>query len=405
MPILTRFSGRVLPANQRAVDVARQEIQRLIPAHAQRTHNAMAVGGYESIIYLRKTSGIHCACKRKSKEVHSRLDTEGNLSPGLIESLISGDQSGPAAYGTKYRDRDTYFDVDQAVEDLVDPFDRLGKSTPPDLNRMTTDSQDPNSGTLLDDDGLEELITGPVLDYGGTGLTDNSCPICFGTGFVGGYDPLSGYRSVLSYQHPNCISTGTIDLNAYVPTIVCDSITFEVLLPPAIAVDAFQAYSGRTKLTPRILVDSTVIISPKDLIGFCDGKVHTLELEWDTIVDFTHMELQLQTSESIPVDFPKVTRQSLQTVIDNYGDMSIQVTPFVPLLRPGDIVSESTLGRNFMVKNVSPHLDIRAHALGWEADIRVIQPQELTWLLPRRNKTTSTEYRTVPPILPNKTSP
>jgi hypothetical protein len=270
---------------------------------------------------------------------------------------------------------------------------------------MTVDSQDPNSGTLLEDDGLEELITGPVLDYGGTGLTDNSCPICFGTGFVGGYDPLSGYRSVLSYQHPNCQSNGVIDLNAYTPTITCDSITFEVLLPPALSVDAFQAYNGRDRLNPRITIDSAVIVSAKDLLGFCDGKVHTIDLSWDELVDFTHLELQLQTANSIPVDFPKATRQSLQTVIDNYGDMSIQVTPFVPLLRPGDIVSETTLGRNFLVKNVSPHMDIRAHALGWEADIRVIQPQELTWLLPRRGKTPNTEYRSVQPLLPNPTSP
>lgn len=405
MPILTRFSGRVLPANQRAVDVARQEIQRLIPAHAQRTHNALAVGGYESIIYLRKTTGQHCACKRKSKEVHSRLDQDGNLSPGLIETLITGDQSGPVAYGTSYRNRDTYFDVDQSVEDLVDPFNRSGKSAIPDANRMTVDSQDNNSGTLLEDDGLEELVTGPVLDYGGTGLTDNSCPICFGTGFVGGYDLLSGYRSVLSYQHPSCSSSGVIDLNAFVPTITCDQITFTVLLPPAVAVDAFKVYSVREIMRPTITVDGNAVLGPKQLLPYCDGTEHTIELKWDSLVNFTHLEIQLQTADSIPIDFPKTTRQSLQTVIDNYGDMQIQVSPFVPLLRPGDVVAESTLGRNFMVKNVSPHIDIRAHALGWEADIRVIQPQELTWLLPRRAKSPNTEYRSVQPMLPNPTSP
>lgn len=405
MPILTRFSGRVLPANTRAVDVAKQEIQRLIPAHAQRTHNAMAVAGYESILYLRKTSGIHCACKRKSKEVFSRMDQDGNLSPGLIESIISGDQSGPVPYGTKYRDSSTYFEVNQATDDLVDPFNRTGKGTPPDLNRMTSDSQDPNSGTLLDDDGLEELITGPVLDYGGVGLTDTSCPICFGTGFVGGFSPLSAHRIVLSYQDPSCDSTGVIDLNAFVPTITCDYISFEVVLPPAIGVDALNVYNGREVLQVPIHIDDAVVTSNRHLLQYCDGKLHTITLQWPQLTNFTHLEIQLQQSPSIPIDFPKVTRQSIQTMIENMGDMQIQVSPQIPLVRPGDIVAESTFGKNFLIKNVTPHNDIRAQVLGWEADVRVIQPQELTWMLPRRNKSQVTEYRNPATLLPNPTSP
>ena len=389
MPIVNSYKGSVLPSNSRAVDVAKQEIQRLIPAHVTKTDNTLKVNGYESIVYHRKTSGLLCACKRKSKDVQTRLDEDGNLHPGVIQTLVSGEFSGVVPYATTPKPVDSYFDINQA---LTDPFARVGTVNAPNLN-STSFGDNPNADQIIDDDGFEELVTGQVLDYGGTGITDYACPVCFGTGYVGGFDPINSLRIVCSYQDPTTNSDGYIDVHSYVPTLITSHVEFDVILPPARSIDSFSAWSGTNVLPTTITVDSNVLTNKAQLLRYCDGAQHKIGLTWEEEVPFTHLEIQLAQGDSFAIDFPKLTKQSIQSVLDSLTDVSLILSPRLPIVSPGDIIAESTFGKNFMVKNCNWHNDVRASILGWEVESRVIQPQELTYLLPRRNKTPQQELR------------
>jgi hypothetical protein len=57
MPVKTSNNNRILPANGRAVDVAKRAIQEILPVQQMRYHDAFAVQGYEGVLYNRLGQG------------------------------------------------------------------------------------------------------------------------------------------------------------------------------------------------------------------------------------------------------------------------------------------------------------------------------------------------------------
>lgn len=101
MPLVHRTNNRVLPANARAVDVARSSIQRIAPTQARRYDAAFQVQGYHGILYTRLTSGTPCSCCNRQQTAldQVRLDDSGKADAGTINALLTGQDFGPRPLG------------------------------------------------------------------------------------------------------------------------------------------------------------------------------------------------------------------------------------------------------------------------------------------------------------------
>ena len=79
MAFIHRSNNRVLPANARAVDVAKQAIRDIMPVQQRRYHAAFEVQGFEAVVYHRLQSGIPCSCQAHGKQLASHLEEDGKM--------------------------------------------------------------------------------------------------------------------------------------------------------------------------------------------------------------------------------------------------------------------------------------------------------------------------------------
>lgn len=425
MPINNnRTNNKILPANVRAVDVAKATINALIPIQRTRYAASFEVQGYDAVIYHRLSCGLRCGCKSKSRAINARLDKDGHAHEGFLnEMLTGGSEFGVREYAMSKSDQAGHdprrsFEVDAQTlfsinEDELDPdlspslFDRddqfrntstafgvVGDSR----DAYGSDPQKNNASTIVPDGfgpngpvedlEFEDLSSQMSLDRGEHGATDYACPICFGSGYVGGFSVFNGWRGVFNYQHPSLeINDGIIYLEEDVPHIQCTKVGFETLLPyHCESVDALRVFDNTTVIPADVFIDNIKITNQQMILPFFDGRYHKIEVA-PLNGRFTHLEIQInQSDKSACLEFPKMTRSAVQSVIQNLNDFSLVVSPIVPVLRPMDFIVESTFGAVLQVKTCN-HWNDKSHSvLGWEADVRPIQPEELCNRLPRRRR-------------------
>lgn len=411
MPINLSNNNRVIPANSRQVDVAVSTLNRLIPIQNRKYDNAFRVQGFQSVLYHKHNSGEPCLCQSKVSQVKSRLDREGNADQGLINEILSGGQEfGYRPYGLSAKPSPTQVFNTLEVK-LPSAFDTPGLyKTDNDktnfapigsfLDRYSTDANDPSATTIVSDgngvkgpvgftDQVNDLLESSSFDIGLLPYSDVSCPICFGTGYVGGYSTFNGWRRVLVPQSATTFD-GFLHTEEEVPSAEATSISWLVTFPAhVIAVDSFKLLNEITPITDSVIsIDGTVITSELLVLKFCDGLPHTVKVIFnEQNMTFTHVEIQLnQSFEWANFEFPKLSKSSSQALLDSTDPFSIVVSPMVPHINPLDVIVESTYGKYLQVKSVSSWNDRQRSVLGWEVEVRVTQPQELYHQLPLRRK-------------------
>lgn len=439
MPIVSRTNNRVLPANERTADVARAAVNDLAKVERNKYHNAFKVTGVQGILYHALTCGQRCHCRDSLTSINTRLGLDGKATPGFMNELLTGGlEFGILPYAMKPADQansdpdfrprstaakavvsDPYpsngsFKIDQS---LVDPV-RVS------LANASTPAK-PNLPSLYDSDGIDELGTGagtpfdlftkdpethpgatvtpdgvggngPINDMefedilnadgGAYSATDLVCPICMGTGYVNGFNVFNGWRRILSAQDEGSIFDGPVNFEEAVPTIECKTATFNLTLPAhVVGIDALRVWNMFEVVSPVITIDDIQLTTQQSLMSFCDGKAHTLKLTFSETSTFTHVELQVnQSLDTYLFDLPKVTRSSMRDKLQNLQEMTILVSPKVPLIRPGDFIAESTYNTVLAVGSVPQWNTSSRTVLGWECETRPVQPQDLHNLLPRR---------------------
>ncbi|MDN3123379.1 hypothetical protein P0E82_13725, partial [Enterococcus faecalis] len=197
-----RSNNRILAANARAADVAEFAVNGIMPVMQQRYYDAFRVQGVEGILYTQLTNGRPCTCVARGKRISGLLNEQGKASVGDINSMLTGSfQFNVTPYNQNQQ---------RVVRDptVTSPYDSRNR------NQGVFDIAVPSTADV-DDIPFADLINGngfgdngPVLeetvnqvlgdmDTGLTGYADSSCPICFGSNFIGGYTPYKGHRQVL----------------------------------------------------------------------------------------------------------------------------------------------------------------------------------------------------------------
>jgi hypothetical protein len=220
------------------------------------------------------------------------------------------------------------------------------------------------------------------------GMSDISCPICFGTGWVGGFSLHNGYRTVKSVADKlEYDDAAFVELTKYETPGVdnCSEVEFSCILPPAVQVDALRAFSDKKVIPAIIRVDEIQVAKDPAFLEFCDGKEHLITVSFNNPIFFTHFEIQLNQSEEWALfELPRIARSGSQLVLDDTDPFTINVSPMIPYVGPKSIIVESTYGKPLLVRSVPSWNDRKRRILGWDCEVRVVQPNELWSLLPKR---------------------
>jgi hypothetical protein len=397
MGIVHRSNNRVLPNNSRAVDVAHSSLARIAPVQARRYDAAFQVNGYNGILYHRMSSGYRCRCTNQSEVAASRLDIEGKADSGLISSLLTGQEFGVRPYGsvaaTTIASKNTMLeivpidyqtarigppplanstdlaiqaalglsshdyitgqlgvpipvntpslydmDVPSAGQRIVGTFSDMYSSDPDQAGATTiVESGSVPGGPVATTEEIVEMEESGRHNPGGYGYTDAACPVCFGTGFVGGFNVHMGWRRVLVPYEPQALipPDATLDLQDKPPSLECDLCEWiGVRLPlGVVSVDSLRVYQDdRLVVGASVQIDNFDITSDIDLVSKCDGGLHNIRVTLPTRGKFSHLEIQVnQSTQSANFEFPRLSKNSNTSLLERTDPFQVVFSPLIPL--------------------------------------------------------------------------
>lgn len=400
MPIVTKSNNRVLPANQRSVDVARQALADIIPVQQRRYHNAFLVEGYECQVYNALTQGQLCSCQGHNKAVSTLLNDEGKMPFAKQNELLTGLSFKVNLYGNSPAPRDDYRqelgkgaplrsgqinEGPKSVNSTQPPFEVVSRGLDNAFAGTITDDEDAfgSNGPNHDlDDKFSDFDSGSLI-----GLGDSACAICFGRGYVGGFSLLGGWRQVFSTQWDAKRVEGTIEINKLPHAFYATEVEFDAVLPRGFkSLDRLAVWNNtRVVDGATIYIDGTVV-DHNVLYQVFDGLSHKIKVKFDDLTDWTHLEFQVDTGNEARLEFPRLTKGFDASKLDGLESIQINMSPIIPHVGIRDLVFESTFGKGFVLTSAQLWNSEQRKVLGWDCQARVIQPNEILNLLPRRRR-------------------
>lgn len=398
MPVIDPTNAQINAANARASDVAERAVTEIMPQMQQRYYDAFRVQGVQCVHYNRLSSGRKCSCQASRKQINGLLGKDGKADIGTINTLITGNPNfGVTPYNANQQ---RLTQTDNTVSSPLAPLDKYQGV----FDNLGVNREIPMADLL---GGRKEGVgdNGPVsnltiddmvsdFDANSLGFTDVACPICFGTGYVGGYTPFQANRQVLTVTDMQIDPEGRIDVLK--SPLVAEAKSFNVItrLPRgAIGIDVFRVWDGDTPTGATITIDGTLITSTLQILSFCDGRQHLINAT--NLTRFTHLEMQFNISrESVYFEFPRRPSSANTALLEQTEPFQIILSPNVPTMEAQDIIVEQMLEKVLVVQNVNPWNSRQRNVIGWEAIVRVIQPMEIYRILPARGRTMSKDRAT-----------
>jgi hypothetical protein len=399
MPYKSPTNNRIIPPNARAADVVEKAIREITPVQQNKTMNAFRPQGLKCVHYNYLFQGRKCSCQSTGKQVNGILGKDGKASDGAINEMLTG-----------------------AMEFTITQYESPNRQFPGNTTETSPFSPNPYQGEFsLGSNGDEgdfpfEVITDGIPDFEDNGPTqpktidelagdfdasvlgfsDVACPVCFGTGFIGGYAPFSAHRTVLTVADVQLSPEGEINLTRRPWTARAKSFSVIVKFPRgAIGIDVFKVWNMAKPINATYTIDGNPVNSITDVLNVCDGGPHLLQATFDG--EFTHLEIQFNLStESVYFEFPRRNIGSDTSLLEQMEPFQIVLSPNVPTINSMDVIVESQLGKVLVVQSVNTWKSRHRSLLGWEVQVRVIQPQELFRILPVRGRVMSKDRTTLP---------
>lgn len=398
MPYKSPTNNRIIPANSRAADVVEKAIREVTPIQQAKTYNAFRPQGFKATLYNHLLQGRKCSCQATGKQVNGILGKDGKASDGDINEMLTG-----------------------AMEFTIKQYEAPNREFPQNTTLTSPYSTDPYQGEFSigsngdDGDFPFEVIAADIPDFQDNGPTqpktiddlagdfdasvlgfsDVACPICFGNGFIGGYAPFSAQRTVLTVADVQLSSEGEINLTKRPWSARAKSFSVIIKFPRgAIGVDVFKVWHMAKPVNATYTIDGKPVTSVTDVLNACDGGPHLLQATIDG--EFTHLEIQFNLStESVYFELPRRNIGSDTSLLEQMEPFQIILSPNVPTIDSMDVIVESQLGKILVVQSVNTWKSRHRSLLGWEIQVRVIQPQELFRILPARGRVLTKDRTTL----------
>lgn len=395
MPFINKRSN-LTPANARNSDVAHLLTETIAPIQQAKYQSAFLVQGISCILYSGLHGGRKCPCRTKNNTVET-LAPDGKASPGAINRVLTGNENfGISDYNAvaKNLELDPRFAPTSPTDDISNWLGDLNSIGGTDALHTTQIENEPmvgDKGQYSPD--FDDMFSD--FDMSALGISDVSCPICFGTSYIGGYAPYKAWRKVLipsDFETTSYYQLPELELSPGTHTV-------QIVLPRgALLTDVFRTMNNDKVTASQFYLDG-IDVTHRNLLAHCDGVPHTLVIK--TKEPMTHFEIQFGLSaESTYFEFPKVSQNSDISLLERTEAFQIVVSPDVPHMQVLDIIAESQSGKILIVQNVNPWNSRNRQMLGWECNVRVAQPQELWRILPFRRHVTG--QKAVNKAIPSK---
>ncbi len=389
MPTVFRTNNKILPANARAADVAERMVRDIIPVQQRRYYDAFRVQGIQCIHYSRLDQGRRCSCNASGKILNGLLNEEGKASSSTINQIINGSMSFEVIpYEEGY---------DSNRPDEASPYATVNKHQGVFDRVRATDgtpfehTYEEGTEAFGDDGPLQKVDIDELLgdvDITSYGMSDVACPVCFGSGFVGGFAPFHSYRHVMACTDVVSVG-GQLDLVKR-PYSVQEATSWsaKITLPRgALAIESFKVWNYTTVVPTTWTIDGVPVTTDKQILAFCNGHPHLVQATFAGPRSFSHVEIQFtMSSESLYFEFPKRPLSADTSLLERMEPFQIVMSPNIPRLNAQDVIVESQLGKALVVQTVNPWQSRDLNVLGPECNVRVTQPQELYRLLPARGR-------------------
>lgn len=373
MPVLKFTNNQLLPANQRASDVAAQAVEGIAAIQQQRIDAAFHVQGVQALIYHRLNNGRKCSCQSHGHKLNARLNKDGNADYGLINELLTGAQFGTTKYNP------------QPNSD----FNLISEPSSCDIPQMWEQATPDPQYTDIGDDGISspDDLDQQYNGFDSTSMLfgETACPICYGTGYVGGYSLYNGYRQVIPVEDMNLHADGILNTDVYPFNAECSVVTFPIIIPTGlVSIDCFKL-CNKWDTVPCVLTIDNVPATQTVIKQLADGKIHKVSAKFNNRQVITHFEFQAnQSVKSAYVEFPKLSKSSRIDIFDSTDEFQLLLSPDIPHIEKRDIIVDCLYGKTLYVQN-STWLNSRQRQMfGWEINVRVVQPVEAFIHLPHR---------------------
>ena len=309
---------------------ARARIDYYAPVAVEQYANSVKVNGSKCTYFQKILHGYSCTCMT---EVNGIVSPNKNIVT-LKEKDVEIDYSVPL-FGS--------------VEDNID-----------------TEHQ------ILLDSSLNSEIDSNGTDLFTTSIFGNSvdCGICYRTGYVPCYQPVTCCRQVFA-THNMVGSTGYEIIDTLPKTFYRDisngTVTFCTTVPQYFTEVAYRFYDNKEPLDTCLETTRYALFSHR-------GKTFNLVVNCER---FTHLVLQYRISDYTEIDFPQDQKSlDLSAFLDTIGDVQMVTTRAVPRIISGDIVYNHDINRMFKVTNFSYYRLRNGWPLGWNVTGRLVQKDE-----------------------------
>lgn len=394
MSVKTPTKGLFLPKNRRSPERAERTLERVAQVAQQQYVNAIYVNGVPCFIYPRLEAGRACTCRSSTQT--PMMDEAGHLTQDAMQTLLLGSDVMMREAGERSpverpdgKERFNFHELEtfkldgqpqtsDPLADLVEPY-VIGDEDP--------SESDSARSIIQEQRGLSS-------EYGGR----NSCGVCYGTNYIGGFDLYGGQRIVMDTTHPGVdgylyhVDTQKAP-NAWVSDGRGAYVDFPLVLPRSVSV----AHALRVFDNNKVINDHNYSLEIKPqggafvplsrwvLVDHCLGLPAVLRIK-STVDDFrfTHIEIQLFFLSDPPrVDFPKLDKNPYIAIFDGLTGSQLIIPPTVSNIPYLSIICDGTYGKAWSLTSISEFNDHRQNIHGWEALGRLVQDYETIGLLTR----------------------
>lgn len=409
MAKITRPQNSYLaPKNDRLVSVGQRNLIALQHNNRANVTNAIKATGYPITLYNTLLAGRPCTCTRvqQPEKGSAILNDDGKLGEDEMRALLVPNSSGLLDYGSPLPN--TTASVAQTRLTSTGGPREITLSDTQDRSRMTLGPiqiDQPFSAETQEDldflDAVNALEGSAATQYLNEQLTperfltsaDRACAVCFGTGYVGGYELVHGIRLCLHNQYASLENVVVDTLkapNAFnFITSQGGSITYRVTIPRGSCYALYPRLFNNTKAIPyakwRIKLGGTVLRTPQQLMQLADGKPKDIVLEVDAGNTCTHLELLysgLPLDQPLKADSPEISRITDVTRMDPKTPVTYILGGTFNISKRAIIIDHlPRLSRRWRANDIQERRDNYGFLYEQTLSCRVVDLMEITQLL------------------------
>ena len=347
--------GRTISRNAHLPERTSREIDAVVPIIQEQNHAAIQAKGFPIYIYQRMTLGRKCPCSLHSKisPLQADLyDDAGVASDAQLQAIMDASR----------------FSIEDYNADSTNP--KQNRDVNAEFNEL----------------GVEDTEYDIPISLQSDAFSAGACPICLGTGYIGGYTCLEATRLVLTATD---ISTSSAtELGDDYPNTITMSLNnsyvdFNVTLPklPPNTKARLRVFNGFDLQRGVILVKDNNQYRP--YTGSETGSVilrilkeHFKPSEIE-VFSFTHIEIMLPTvTRPDYADIPNLVNNYDPLKVYPYQSTTMSLSPIIPALKAQDVIADVQHGLLWLVTSASPTYAANGQIWHQNIECRVIEPYE-----------------------------